>query len=182
MAKHEKKLHVLIHNAGCNWGANLEDYPDSAWSKVLDLNLKAPFHLTVKLLPLLRAAATPEDPARVIHISSVNGEASGIPLLETYAYTASKAGLSQLGRHLASRLASEHINVNNIAAGAFESKMMAGTLKNFKDAVLRGIPRKRLGEPSDIGGTCIFLSSRASAWITGATLAVDGGSLVSAKM
>lgn len=182
LGKREDKLHVLIHNAGCNWGANLEQYPDSAWNKVLDLNLKAPFHLTVKLLPLLRAAASPEDPARIIHISSINGEPAGVPVLETYAYSSSKAALSQLGRHLAFRLASENINVNNIATGAFETKMMAQTLKNFKDSIIRGIPRKRIGEPSDIGGACIFLSSRASAWITGATIAVDGGSLACAKM
>jgi len=178
----EKKLHILIHNAGCNWGESLETYPDNAWNKVLELNLKAPFHLTVKLLPLLREAATQEDPARVINISSIQGEPAGVPVLETYAYSTSKAALTHLGKHLAFRLASENINVNNLACGAFESKMMAQTLKSFKNEIIRGIPRGRIGEPEDVGGVCIFLSSRAGAWITGATIAVDGGALVAAKL
>jgi len=160
----------------------LETYPDSAWNKVLELNLKAPFHLTVKLLPLLKEAATQEDPARVINISSIQGEPAGVPVLETYAYSTSKAALTHLGKHLAFRLASENINVNNLACGAFESKMMAQTLKSFKNEIIRGIPRGRIGEPEDVGGVCIFLSSRAGAWITGATIAVDGGALVAAKL
>jgi len=182
LATKEKKLHVLVNNAGNNWGAPIDNYPESAWNRVLDLNLKAPFHLTVHCLPLLTAAGTQEDPARVINIGSINGSPAGIPFLETYAYTTSKAALAQLGRHLASRLASEHINVNTIVAGVFETKMMAQTLKNYGDVIIRGVPRKRTGTPEDIGGACIFLSSRASAWMTGTDLTVDGGALVSAKL
>jgi len=178
----EKKLHVLVNNAGCNWGESLQSYPDNAWNKVLELNLKTPFHLTVKLLPLLKNAATNEDPARVINISSINGEPQGLPMLETYAYTSSKAALTQLGRHLAFRLASDFVNVNTIVCGAFETKMMAATLKTYKSAILGGIPRGRIGTPPDIGGACLFLSSKASAWVTGASLAVDGGAMTSAKV
>lgn len=146
------------------------------------MNLKTPFHLTVKLLPLLRAGATAEDPARVINISSIQGETPGVPLLETYAYSTSKAAVTHLGRHMAARLASDNITVNNILAGPFESKMMAQTLKTYKDVILQGVPRKRIGNPSDIGGACIYLSSPAGSWVTGASLAVDGGSLVSPKL
>jgi NAD(P)-dependent dehydrogenase (short-subunit alcohol dehydrogenase family) len=173
LAAREPLLHILVNNAGANWGAPLEEYPDSAWDKVLALNVKSVFHLTVALLPQLAAAATHEDPARVINIGSIDG--IQVPLLETYAYSASKAAVHHLTRVLARKLAARDITVNAVAPGPFESKMMAATLDKFRDSLVKTVPRKRIGEPEDMAGVAIYLASRAGAYLTGAVIPVDGG-------
>ena len=173
LAAREPALHILVNNAGANWGAPLEEYPDSAWDKVLALNVKSVFHLTVALLPQLAAAATPEDPARVINIGSIDG--IQVPLLETYAYSASKAAVHHMTRVLARKLAARDITVNAVAPGPFESKMMAATLEKFRDSLVKTIPRKRIGEPEDMAGIAIYLASRAGSYVTGAVIPVDGG-------
>jgi NAD(P)-dependent dehydrogenase (short-subunit alcohol dehydrogenase family) len=173
LAAREPALHILVNNAGANWGAPLEEYPDSAWDKVLALNVKSVFHLTVALLPQLVAAATREDPARVINIGSIDG--IQVPLLETYAYSASKAAVHHMTRVLARKLASRDITVNAVAPGPFESKMMAATLEKFRDSLVKTVPRQRIGEPEDMAGIAIYLASRAGAYVTGAVIPVDGG-------
>ena len=169
----EKKLDILVNNAGANWAAALDEFPESGWDKVVDVNLKSVFFLTRELLPLLRAAGTEADPARVINIGSIDG--LHVPGLDTYAYSSSKAGVHHLTRTLAKRLARENINVNAVAPGPFESKMMAETLRVFGDAIKAASPRGRIGEPEDMAGVAIFLASRASAYVTGAVIPVDGG-------
>ena len=149
------------------------EYPDDAWNKLLALNVKSVFHLTRALLPKLKAAATAEDPARVINIGSIDG--LHVPPLETYAYSASKAAVHHLTRTLARRLAAEHVTVNAVAPGPFESKMMKKTLEDFRDAIIGSVPRGRIGEPEDMAGIAIYLASRAGAYIHGSTIALDGG-------
>ena len=173
LSAREPALHVLVNNAGANWGAPLEEYPDAAWDKVLALNVKAIFHLTVALLPSLAAAATPEDPARVINIGSADG--LQVPSLETYAYSASKAAVHHMTRVLAKKLAPRDITVNAVAPGPFQSKMMAATLEKFGEEVAKTNPRKRIGTPEDMAGVAIYLASRAGAYVTGAVIPVDGG-------
>ncbi len=168
----EPALHVLVNNAGTNWGAPFAEYPDSAWDKVLALNVKAIFHLTRALTPRLEAAARPGDPARVINVGSIDGLA--VPPLETYAYSASKAAAHHLTRVLARKLAPK-ITVNAIAPGPFESKMMAATLDRFRDVIVQGCPLGRIGLPDDMAGVAIYLASRAGAYVTGAVIPVDGG-------
>jgi NAD(P)-dependent dehydrogenase (short-subunit alcohol dehydrogenase family) len=173
VAERESALHILVNNAGANWGAPLSEYPDSAWDKVLALNVKGVFHLTRSCLPMLRAAATPADPARIINIGSIDG--LRVPLLETYAYSSSKAAVLHLTRVLAVRLAPEHITVNAVAPGPFESKMMHETLERFRDSIMGSCPLGRIGEPEDMAGVAIYLASRAGAYVTGAVIPVDGG-------
>jgi NAD(P)-dependent dehydrogenase (short-subunit alcohol dehydrogenase family) len=173
VAEHTDRLDVLINNAGATWGAELEDYPDAAWDKVLAINLKGPFHLTVACLPLLRAAASAQRPARVINIGSVDG--MHVPMWESYAYSASKAAVHQLTRHVGKRLASEHITVNAIAPGIFPSKMTRFAFEESGDELVAATPLGRTGEPDDAAGAAIFLASPAASWITGAVLPVDGG-------
>ena len=173
LGKHEKALHILVNNAGNNWGAPLAEYPDSAWDKVLGLNVKGVFHLTRACLPMLERGARPGDPARVINIGSIDGLQA--PLLETYAYSASKAAVHQLTRVLAHRLAPQNITVNAIAPGPFESKMMHETLERFRDAIVSSCPLGRIGEPEDMAGAAIYLASRAGAYLTGTVIPVDGG-------
>ncbi len=173
IASREPALHVLVNNAGANWGAPIAEYPDSAWDKLLALNVKAVFQLTRLLLPQLEKAASSEDPARVINVGSI--DAIQVPDLETYAYSASKAAVHQLTRVLAKQLAPRSITVNAIAPGPFESKMMAETLERFGDRIRASVPRGRIGEPEDMAGVAIYLASRASAFVTGVVIPVDGG-------
>jgi NAD(P)-dependent dehydrogenase (short-subunit alcohol dehydrogenase family) len=173
VGEREERVQVLVNNAGATWGAPLEDYPAAAWDKVLDLNLKAPFFLTRAMLPLLEAAAAPGDPARVVNVGSIDG--LRVPLMPTYAYSASKAGLHHLTRVLARELGPRGITVNAIAPGPFESKMMAETLRRFGDQIAAAAPLGRIGRPEDMAGAALYLASRAGAYVTGAVLPVDGG-------
>jgi len=166
----ESQLDILVNNAGATWGAELREFPESGWDKVMDLNLKTPFFLIQELLGKLQQAATEQSPARVINIASINGLTN--PQAENYSYSASKAGLIHLTKHLATKLAGEQINVNAIAPGFFPTKMMAHA---DIDAMASSIPKGRAGQPDDAAGAAIFLASRASAWITGVTIPVDGG-------
>jgi NAD(P)-dependent dehydrogenase (short-subunit alcohol dehydrogenase family) len=136
------------------------------------LNVKAVFDLTRFLLPRLHEAAAPGDPARVINVGSIDG--LQVPLLETYAYSASKAAVHHLTRVLARKLA-PRVTVNAIAPGPFESRMMAETLRRFGDGIRASCPLGRIGEPEDMAGVTIYLASRAGAYVTGAVIPVDGG-------
>jgi len=181
LSKREKKLDVLVNNSGSNWGAPYSEYPDAAWIRVLTLNLQRVFTITQLLTPLLEAASEkPTNPARVIIIGSIDGLRT--PSHETYAYSSSKAGVHQLGRVLANHLGRKGITVNSLACGSFESKMMAATLAKFRDVIEAGTPLGRIGTPEDVAGACLFLSSRAGAFVNGATIPVDGGMVVASKL
>lgn len=170
----ENRLDVLINNAGAIWAEKLVDYPESGWDKAFDVNVKAPFFLVQALTPLLLAAAAPDDPARIINVGSIDG--LHVPAHETYAYSSSKAAVHHLSRHLAAHFAPLSVTVNVIAPGLFKSKMLKGTLEERgEDAVLAPVPLKRFARPSDLAGTAIYLSSKASAYVTGAVVPVDGG-------
>ncbi len=173
VGEHHDSLDVLVNNAGATWGSPLEEHDQASWSRVLDLNVQGVFHTTKFLLPLLRAAGTVEDPARIINIGSING--IDPPILETYSYSASKAAVHQLTRHLAGQLAPE-ITVNAVAPGAFPSKMMAATIDAFGEQIAESTPLKRLGRADDMAGVVQFLASRAGAYLTGTVIPVDGGS------
>ena len=173
VAGRESALHILVNNAGAAWGAPIEEYPASGFDKVLNLNVKAVFELTKRLLPLLRKAATPDDPARVVNIGSVDG--IRVPVLQNYAYSASKAAVHMLTRHLAHHLANDHVSVNAIAPGPFPSKMTAFMFEAGEEVVAQGVPMGRVGRPDDVAGTAIYLCSRAGAYLTGAVIPVDGG-------
>src|SRR4051812_18823552 len=163
---------VLVNNAGATWGTPLAEHDAASWSRVLDLNVQGVFHTTKFFLPLLQAGGTADDPSRVINIGSIDGIHT--PIMETFSYSASKAAVHQLTRHLAKHLAPT-VTVNAVAPGPFESKMMAATLNAFGDQIASSAPMKRIGRPDDMAGTAIFLSSRAASYITGAVLPVDGG-------
>ena len=169
------QLDILVNNAGVTWGAPLEEFPASGWERTSHTNVEGVFHLTVALLPALRAAADADDPARVVNIGSIDGLRT--PELENYSYSASKAAVHMLTRHLAKRLASEHITVNAIAPGPFQSKMTAFMLddEGGRELVEQRVPLARIGRPEDAAGLTIFLCSRAGSYVTGAVIPLDGG-------
>ncbi len=173
ISERESSLDILVNNAGANWGAPYDEFPAAAWDRVLDLNVKGVFFLTRALTGLLEAAASDEDPARVINIGSIDG--IQVPLLDTWAYSSSKAAVHQLTRHLARTLAPKRITVNAVAPGPFESQMMKATLERFGDSIAATNPLGRIGRPEDMAGVAIYLASRAGAYVNGVVLPVDGG-------
>jgi NAD(P)-dependent dehydrogenase (short-subunit alcohol dehydrogenase family) len=170
-AKHEDSLDILVNNAGAAWGAPYDEFPESGWDKVVDLNLKTPFFLTKALTPMLKKAAT-DHLSKVINIASIDG--ISVNPQETYSYAASKAGLIQLTRRMALRLAQDRIVVSAIAPGAFASDMNK-LARDHGDEVKERIPAGRIGTPEDMAGAAIFLASRAGDYVMGSTLVVDGG-------
>jgi len=171
----EPRLHILVNNAGTAWGASVDSYPMEQVDRVLQVNVRSVFHMTQRLLPQLRTAATKDDPARVINIGSIDGLA--IPITQNYAYSASKAAVHMLTRHLAHALAKDHVNVNAIAPGLFPSRMTRWAFESpdLEKQVVEAIPLKRAGTAEDIGGAAIYLSSRAGAYLTGVVIPVAGG-------
>jgi NAD(P)-dependent dehydrogenase (short-subunit alcohol dehydrogenase family) len=172
ITEREGSVDVLVNNAGATWGAPMDEFGEDAWEKVLAVNVKGVFHLTKHLRPALSAAGAPGAPSSIINIGSIDG--LRVPTLDTFSYSASKAAVHMLTRHLAKVFAPE-IKVNAIAPGPFYTKMMAYSIDNFGDAITKACPMKRLGEPDDMAGAAIFLASAASNFVTGTVLPVDGG-------
>jgi NAD(P)-dependent dehydrogenase (short-subunit alcohol dehydrogenase family) len=175
----EGQLDILVNNAGATWGASIEEFPEDAWDKVMDINVKGPFFLTQALLPLLEASATAADPARIINLGSIDG--LNVNKLGTYSYGPSKAAMHHLTRTLASHLADRFITANAIAPGPFPSKMTAGIQQTMGDEITASVPLKRWGEPADMAGTAIYLASKAGAYVSGVVIAVDGGIVASSR-
>jgi len=170
-AKHEGSLDILVNNAGAAWGAPYDEFPESGWDKVADLNMKTPFFLTQALTPMLKKAAT-DHLAKVIHVASIDG--ISVNPWETYSYAASKAGLIHLTKRMALKLAPERIVVSAIAPGPFASDMNKDA-RDHGDEVADRVPLGRIGTPEDMAGAAIYLASRAGDYVVGSTLVVDGG-------
>ncbi len=173
-------LSILINNAGANWGAKLEDYPDDGFAKVMDTNLNAVFSLSRDMVPLLEKASSPEDPARIINIGSMDG--IHVPIVQrvpTFAYSASKAALHHLTRTMAVDLAPRNITVNAVAPGFFESRMTDYVFENFKNDIEDDCPLHRVGKPAEMVGIVTYLASRAGAYTNGTVIPIDGGTSIS---
>ena len=169
----QDKLNILVNNAGTSWGAPIEEFPEVAWDRVLNLNLKGVFFLTQKLIPLLSAAATDDDWGRVINLSSVGSRIA--PLGASPAYGASKAGVEQLTRIMARELGRFRITCNAISPGWFPTRMNAVLGEAASDAWEANTPLGRLGTAADIGGLALFFASRAGIYVNGQTVEIDGG-------
>jgi NAD(P)-dependent dehydrogenase (short-subunit alcohol dehydrogenase family) len=172
ISKREPKLDILVNNAGAAWAANFDEFPESGWDKVMNLNLKTPFFLTKALAAPLRASASAERPAKVINIASIDG--IFVNPQETYSYAASKAGLIHLTRRMAVKLIGDHIVVSAIAPGPFKSDMNTAA-RDHGDAIAKIVPSGRIGTDEDMAGAAIYLASRAGDYVVGATITVDGG-------
>ena len=168
-------LHILMNNAGITWGAPMGAFPHAAWEKVMNVNVAGLFHLTQSLLPTLIATATPDDPARVVNVGSVMGEAAlgdG-----AYSYSASKAAVLHLTKIMAKELAGHHVTVNALAPGPFVSKMTAFATadEGMRDKVGADVTLGRVGRDEDIAGCMQFLCGKGGSFLTGAILPVSGG-------
>lgn len=175
IAEQEEKLDILVNNSGMTWGAELEDFPRNKWDEVLTLNVTAVADLTRLLLPMLRKAGTAENPARVVNLGSVVGTRPSSN--KAYSYATSKAAVHHLTRMLANELGNSHITVNAIAPGPFPSRMMAHVTEDEarRQALESYVPLHRVGQPEDIAGVLLMLTSRAGAYITGGIIPLDGG-------
>lgn len=171
IAQREPKLDILVNNAGAAWAAEFDEFPESGWDKVVDLNMKAPFFLTQALLGPLREAAKTHR-AKVINIASIDG--ISVNPWETYSYAASKAGVIHLTKRMATRLAREGIIVSGIAPGPFRSEMNVQA-RDHADEVAKRVPAGRVGEAEDMAAAAIYLASRAGDYVVGETIVVDGG-------
>ena len=170
--QHEDKLDILLNNAGAAWGAEFEEYPESGWDKVVDLNMKSPFFLTQALHGLLIEGAKTGHAAKVINVASIDGQT--VNPLETYSYAASKAGLIHLTKRMALRLIQDQIVCNAICPGAFASEMNRAARDEAEQVAAR-IPARRIGVDDDMAAAAIYLASRAGDYVVGTTLTVDGG-------
>lgn len=173
----ETGVDILVNNAGATWGAPFEEFPESGWDKILSINVKGPFFLTRELMPLLKKAASKEDPSRIINVGSVDGFRTGGP---AFSYGASKAAIHQMTQNWASQFAGDQITVNCIAPGPFPSKMMAFMTENEENRKMleSHVPLGRIGRAEDAAGLAIFLSSRAGSFMTGNIIPLDGGVLI----
>jgi NAD(P)-dependent dehydrogenase (short-subunit alcohol dehydrogenase family) len=167
------QIDILVNNAGAAWGAPAEEHSLEAWNKVINLNLTAVFLLsqTVGKLSML-----PRKYGRIINIASIAGLVGTDPgFMPTIAYNSSKGGVINFTRSLAAEWAQRGITVNAIAPGVFPSKMSAGMIDRAEEYIMNQTPMKRLGGDEDLKGAVVLLASDASSYITGQTLAVDGG-------
>lgn len=169
--EHESQLDILVNNAGAAWGAPFDEFPESGWDKVMDLNVKSLFFLTQQLAPELRTASGTHL-AKVINIASIDG--ISLNPQETYSYHASKAAVIHLTKRMALRLIEDGIVVNAIAPGAFASNMNQDARDRAAE-LSASIPSGRIGEPEDMAAAAIYLASRAGDYVVGSTLTVDGG-------
>jgi NAD(P)-dependent dehydrogenase (short-subunit alcohol dehydrogenase family) len=171
--KHERKLDILVNNAGASWGADFQSFPENGWDKVMDLNVKSAFFMTQRAFKLLQAAGTKDDYSRVINIGSIEGMRTSH--LEAYSYAASKAAILHVTRMMAKYLSRSYIAVNAIAPGYFPSKMTDSIPEEETGVIEEDTPMRRWGRPEDMAGVAIYLASRASGFVCGSTMVVDGG-------
>ncbi|CAN9190943.1 unnamed protein product [Alternaria alternata] len=174
----DNKLDILVCNAGATWGGPFDPTPDWSSKKVLDLNVRGVFNLARLFAPLLERAGTRQSPSRIIIVSSTAG--TTVPHVGehgTIMYSISKAAAHHLSRQLAVELGPRNITTNTVAPGFFPSKLANGLIEMLggQEELEENNPRKRLGEPEDIAGVMVFLSSPAGAYINGEDIAVDGG-------
>ena len=172
LAEREERLDILVNNAGAAWGVPFEEFSEAGWDKVMDLNVKSPFFLTQALHGLLKAAGSRARPAKVINITSIDGQR--LNAWETYSYHASKSALIFLTKRMGARLVRDGINVTSIAPGAFPSDMNKAA-RDHGETIARGIPAGRIGVDEDMAGAAIYLASRAGDYVVGETITVDGG-------
>ena len=171
---HYGKVDVLINNAGCSWGAPAEDMTDQAWHKVMDLDITAQFFLSRELG---KRCMIPQGGGKIINIASIAGLAGNPPGwgMNTIGYNTAKGAMVNFTRALAAEWGKYNIQVNAICPGFIPTKISAGLLDSIEEQYVALNPAGRLGNDDDLKGIALLLATRASDYITGQAIAVDGG-------
>eukprot|EP00127_Corallochytrium_limacisporum_P001296 Clim_evm8s50 gene=Clim_evmTU8s50 len=177
----EPCLHILVNNTAMTHRhdhfqpSGDENY--RAFTKTISVNLQAPFHLTQLLHPLLKQAAETSGHASVLNISSTSGQK--VPVYDMFAYSSSKAGLNHLTRHLANHLGPDRITVNALALGIFKSKRITDEML---EEYVKKVPLRRAGDDDDAAAAVLYFCSPAGKYVTGTTMAIDGGALIGSSL
>jgi NAD(P)-dependent dehydrogenase (short-subunit alcohol dehydrogenase family) len=165
------RIDALINNAGISWGAPAEEMPLEKWQSVLDVNLTGAFLFAQAVAPPMIAHRR----GAILNIASIAGLRAMPEGLPAAGYVASKGGLIALTRELAAKWGKHGIRVNALAPGFFRSRMSEKVLDRMQPGIERAIPLGRIGRPGELKGAAVFLLSEAASYITGQTLAIDGG-------
>ncbi len=169
------RLDILINNAGIVDAGLVADKDRGEWDAAISTDLTGPF---LCARHAARAMIARDEGGKIINIGSIYSQL-GTPAYA--AYGAAKAGLLGLTRALAMELAEHRIQVNAILPGWFETDMTAGIATDRRQRIIDRTPAGRWGQPDDLGGAAVFLASRASNFVTGASLVVDGGFSISPR-
>lgn len=170
------RIDILVNNSGVTWGAPTLEFPLDGWDKIFNVNVRGVWILTQKVANIMKA----QGGGKIINISSIFGSRGSLEIAHpAVAYNSSKAAIEVLTKNLAVKLADHKIYVNCIAPGFFHTDMMGYVFKpgmeNMLNAMLSVIPLRKAGEADDIKGLAVFLASKASDFMTGAVLPLDGG-------
>lgn len=170
------RVDILVNNSGVTWGAPTLEFPIDAWDKIFNVNVRGVWILTQKVANIMKT----QGGGKIINISSIFGSRGSLEIAHpSVAYNPSKAAIEVLTKNLAVKLADHKIDVNCIAPGFFHTDMMGYVFKpgmeNVLNAMLSFIPSKKAGDADDIKGLAVFLASKASNYVTGAIIPLDGG-------
>lgn len=168
---HFGSIDILVNNSGATWGADVVDMPLEAWEKVIDVNVTGTFLMSQEVGKVM----IEQKQGKIINIASVAGFGGTPPFMQTIGYNTSKGAVMTFTKDLAVKWGHHNINVNAIAPGFFPTKMSKVLIEQAKDHILQTTPLGRLGSDSDLKGAALFLASKASDYVTGDVLTVDGG-------
>ena len=170
--EHFGSIDILVNNSGATWGAPVVDMPFEAWQKVINVNINGTFLMSQEVGKVM----IKQNSGKIINIASVAGFGGTDPrYMDTIGYNTSKGAVMTFTKDLAVKWGQYNINVNALAPGFFPTKMSQGLLHAGKDKILEGTPLNRLGNEDDLRGAALFLASKASDYVSGDILAVDGG-------
>lgn len=170
---HFGSIDILVNNSGATWGAPVSEMPYEAWQKVMNVNVTGTFLMSQEVGKTM----IKQNQGKIINIASVAGFGGTDPrYMDTIGYNTSKGAVMTFTKDLAVKWGQYNINVNAIAPGFFPTKMSQGLLEKGKEKILEGTPLNRLGSDADMMGAALFLASKASDYVSGDILAVDGGS------
>jgi len=171
--QHFGTIDILVNNSGATWGAKVEDMPLEAWQKVINTNVTGTFLMSQAVGKVMIA----QGGGKIINIASVAGLGGVDPrVMNTIGYNTSKGAIITFTKDLAVKWGPHGITVNAIAPGFFPTKMSKVILQYAGDYIAGNTPLRRLGTGKDLKGVAVFLASEASAFVTGDTIIVDGGS------
>jgi len=168
---HFGKIDILVNNSGATWAAPVEETTQEAWEKVMNVNINGTFLMSQEVGKVM----IDQKEGKISNIASVAGFGGTHPFMQTIGYNTSKGAVMTFTKDLAAKWGQHNINVNALAPGFFPTKMSSVLIEHGKDYIMENTPLGRLGGDEDLKGAALFLASKASDYITGDILTVDGG-------